>query len=101
VSYTPGPWQAELANKGQSPHIAPEFWMVVEDKQPPYRDAVVNIFWHDGIHTNDEANARLIASAPEMLELLKECVDGLNCQPGYVRSQTIMRMQVVIAKVQP
>jgi hypothetical protein len=70
VKHTPGPWKAELANKGRK--NACEFWAVIEDNHSrTHRDSIVNMFWSDGIRPDDEANARLIAAAPELLEALE------------------------------
>ena len=42
----------------------------------------------------------LHANAQELLEVLKECINGINCQPGYVRSLTIAHALNVIAKAE-
>lgn len=42
----------------------------------------------------------LIGVRDELLEALRECVNGLNCQPGYIRSQTLMRASAAIAKAE-
>lgn len=42
----------------------------------------------------------LIGVRDELLGALKECVNGLNCQPGYVRSQTLIRASAAIAKAE-
>jgi hypothetical protein len=39
---------------------------------------------------------RLRDSNVELLAVLKECVEGVNCQPGYIRSQTIIRAVTAI-----
>ena len=45
-------------------------------------------------HADTEANAALIAAAPEMLELIMELVD----QPGQLH-EDIVRMKRILAKV--
>lgn len=40
----------------------------------------------------------LIAAAPELYEVLDECINGLDCQPGYVKSLTIQKALVALRK---
>ena len=41
-----------------------------------------------------------IAVMPELLTSLRNCVDGLGCQPGYVNSLALTRAQSAIAKAE-
>lgn len=59
TKHTPGPWNASLVYRGENWNIAASG-----------RLAVVECFNDDA-----EANARLIAAAPELLDLLIEAVD--------------------------
>lgn len=58
TSYTQGPWKASLAFRNNEPNI----YVVTDGK------------WGSSsiVETQNEANARLIAAAPELLALLKE-----------------------------
>jgi hypothetical protein len=53
-------------------------------------------------HATDRVNQRkeLQAAREEcdrLRKLLRDCVDGLGCQPGYVKSLTLQRMQAELA----
>jgi hypothetical protein len=85
--HTPGPWRYD---KSHNAH--PGAHRVLG----PDGEVLADYGWFQRFD-EAEANARLIAAAPRLLELVKECVDGLNCQPGYVRSLTLQRMQQAIA----
>ena len=83
MKHTPGPWTTHLTwsqTNGSGYSIA-------ED---------------DGDEDGEEmkANARLISAAPEMLDALKKCVNGLGCQPGYLSSLALTRAQEAIAKAE-
>ncbi len=47
-----------------------------------------------------EANRALMQAAPELLRALKNCVDGLGCQPGYVNTLALSVAQQAIAKAE-
>jgi hypothetical protein len=85
MSYTPGPWKAEIGMLKEMQvdgdfewagyHMRPEGWG---------DDTMVGSVWRDtdkgatGLPGNIETsadNARLIASAPELLEVLEEIID--------------------------
>lgn len=83
---TPGPW---AVSRDAVPKGHEQFTVYAEEGGERVATAFV-----------DEANARLIAASPMLLELIKECVDGLDCQPGYVRSLTLTRMQAAIRAVE-
>ena len=61
-THTPGPWVAERRRFGSWTVLSPEGFYIV--------DRVLSI-------TDIEANARLIAAAPELLAALKECRDAV------------------------
>ena len=42
----------------------------------------------------------LIGVRDELLEALRNCVDGLGCQPGYVNTLALTRAQAAIAKAE-
>ena len=44
-----------------------------------------------------EADARLIAAAPDLLEALQACVDSQECN-GYIGTQTLTEANAAIAK---
>ena len=61
MSHTPGPWEIiEVERFGKIHVYGPSNKPIVAD---------VNTYKHDG-----EANARLIATAPELLECLQSCL---------------------------
>ena len=67
--HTPGPWTAR-------PQTGPQWGVTHGDSEFAF---ICNCFT---LHGNDEANARLIAAAPDMLEALKQSLDWLSSYPG-------------------
>lgn len=64
-SHTPGPWAAFYKNKYDEWHVAIPI---------PGRTSTFSLF-DDGVRSeNPEADARLIAAAPDLLEALREVV---------------------------
>ena len=70
--HTPGPWTVDRTSKG---------WEVLP---PPEVDGGVAFVFDHG-NTEDNANACLIAAAPELLEALKLFADG-SCDSGCADS---------------
>jgi hypothetical protein len=100
-THTPGPWFAQRAigtdDMDCGWHIEPE---MVDYK---YRGMVASVgdAEHIGGITHDErdANARLIAAAPDLLDALTRLVDrALAYLDGYVMSGQITRADVEIAR---
>jgi hypothetical protein len=87
--HTPGPWEIDwyICREGNK-----ELWRVPRSIGPAYVD---HNHWAGNYITVDEANARLIAAAPDLLDALKEAatVLGLN---GCFEAQN--RARAAIAK---
>lgn len=81
--HTPGPWTVDEPHQIWS-EKAREYVAItqVEDFETLPRDQV-------------EANARLIAAAPELLDALEEC---LSCEFAVTDKQAIAKARVAIAK---
>jgi hypothetical protein len=90
-THTPGPWENASVGIGLS---------------------ATQVVWF-GENTNkgiqvigtgkDKANARLIASAPDMLEmckLLEECMETIDGKDGYDASYELAKVRAVLAKVE-
>lgn len=77
LSHTPGPWEAEKHSKGYR-----SYWHI-------YDRAFSRYICDVGGETGDqeEGNARLIASAPDLLEALEEIVSlpGFKAEEEYRR----------------
>lgn len=102
--HTPGPWTVGMT--GEYGTLNPNIIYVNDSSESvcqvyevPLHTSLEEIE-HSGTWDVGLANARLIAASPDLLDVLKECVNGLDCQPGYVRSQTLIRAQSVLAKVE-
>ena len=66
AKHTPGPWGAKLKNAPRAIKLKRDHWEIGQESAPR---AGVGIAFGD-----DEANARLIAAAPELLEALKRII---------------------------
>ena len=67
TQHTPGPWVTDRNQHGEC-HVMDEFGIAIADMAVDY-SSIKKIEEH-------EANARLIAAAPELLEALKDMLDG-------------------------
>ena len=84
-AFTPGPWgysEGEIY-RGNNP-IA----------------SVIPSFGWFRKTAEDEANARLIAAAPEMFEVLSELLDTLEMSKGYGFDEEYEKAREVLAKVE-
>jgi hypothetical protein len=68
--HTPGPWDYEQSLRGDGVPI-PYSWQVLAEIAPP--PGVDEAFMHVA-DCETEANARLIAAAPDLLAALRECI---------------------------
>lgn len=94
VKHTPGPWTVFYKHKYDEWHVA----LPIEGSNMKLA------LCPDGIQSeNREADARLIAAAPDMLEALREAtlaLDGLAKGEGVFKpiEQTIVQAHAAIAK---
>lgn len=75
TKHTPGPWEAERTIPGW--RIGPSYGLVCAICQST----------DSGTHERQEANAHLIAAAPEMLQILKDTRDFLEME-GFEKCAT-------------
>ena len=71
VKHTPGPWWTSKLEVGTVPMMAVKICNAVSGSD--YEEA--------------EANARLIAAAPELLTVLKQCAEALRKNSGKVPAE--------------
>ncbi|HZR03870.1 MAG TPA: hypothetical protein VFA81_11925 [Burkholderiales bacterium] len=91
--YTSGPWQFEIF-VSKPDGGGPPIWRVFSDNDSSY-EATLCELW-SGEHDN-EANARLIAAAPDLLAACEEFVRKVNA--GEARStRSYRQMKAAIAK---
>ena len=87
--HTPGPWEAVTPNP-------PELWDTRIFAGTRYIGMIGNSDNHDGC---DEANARLIAAAPDMLDCLHEIIDYRGGADSALNDEYVMdRVYAAIAK---
>ena len=84
AKHTPGPWRVSPCSNGGLILIR------ADGKHGAHPQTHLQIL--------PEEDAKLIAAAPELLEALRNCVDGLNCQPGYVNTLALKNAQDAIRK---
>lgn len=88
--HTLGPWTVDTDTGGRKPIMA--------------KDGITSVAHTDGLENEDldEANARLIAAAPEMLQALKRAVSMLQAvgMPADAIPQDLEKMEDAIAKAE-
>jgi hypothetical protein len=92
VRHTPGPW--EISGPMGTEHLGgrePWFWVFAERTLHLQVKACSDGF----VRGENEANARLIAAAPELLAALHEC---LTCEFAVTDKAAIARAEAAIAK---
>lgn len=87
VEHTPGPWRVGIEDEC----CIPIEWLDSEPGRPGEQYEVATVAYFDGFPPGErgEANARLIAAAPELLEALELAVatiDRLGGQRGPFKS---------------
>lgn len=91
TEHTPGPWKAAPA---ESPTYS------IGPTDPSVKPGIVAVT----VGGNDEANARLIAAAPDLLDLCQALLDRLETTSGRLPLEPVQqrgwagRLRVVIAK---
>jgi|TARA_R100000482_G_C5128275_1_gene150120 hypothetical protein len=91
-THTQGPWAIEDCTPGESTGLR----FTINSKDNVI--ARTTDGWKEA-----QANARLIAAAPEMLEmckLLKECMETIDGKDGYDASYELAKVRAVLAKVE-
>ena len=89
ATFTPGPWQIEDCTPGESTGLRFEVGT---------KDSVIartTDGWKEA-----HANARLIAAAPEMYEVLQELADSMELAKNYGYEKEHAMIQEVLAKVE-
>jgi hypothetical protein len=95
TKHTPGPWSFEPAFKiGEHWAAGAAHGVTANDNKDKWRGYVTNVLANS---PNAEANARLIAAAPDMLDALRGSLDALRsiCDPG---DPALVRVYAAIAK---
>ena len=88
-THTPGPWVVKHDEKGL-PFIG------VESDPRTYNGTIASV-------DTSEKDARLIASAPELLEMCKlfeDCMANMDGMDGYDTSYELAKVRAVLAKVE-
>ena len=107
ATHTPGPWHAWYCKENEtvggiiqdtnteSPRM---ICRMAKEKRVIHKDKRKS---DDFVHSaEDEANARLIAAAPEMFEVLSELLDTLEMSKGYGFDEEYEKAREVLAKVE-
>ena len=96
-THTPGPWHYSEVIRGRDQYY--------RQIRGDFKIAEVHAC-HSGVagtkkgRAEDEANARLIAAAPEMYEILSELLDTLEMSKGYGFDEDYEKLCEVLAKVE-
>ena len=96
TQHTPGPWRARPSDTNPA-----RVWITQD--APPNTKAVPFIAQCAEGNPQAEANARLIAASPELLDALAECVawhdlDGQRSQPVYSTQSDVGRRMIAAAR---
>ena len=95
--HTPSPWESVCDADGDHAIWANDVLIAVTDGWP---DATARVHSEKvRTHDEDEANAHLIAAAPEMLELLEEAVlDAEKCVNPGMRLTNYDKVKAIIRR---
>jgi hypothetical protein len=97
AAHTPGPWL--VANNGKNGKKTPTFRVWRTDPNQPKGDDFGNIGYACiAPHVGGEANARLIAASPELLEALETLVQRVSDLGTNGFSQEVAKGKAAIAK---
>ena len=97
ATHTPGPWHYSEVIRGRDQYY--------RQIRADFKIAEVHAC-HSGVagtkkgRAEDEANARLIAAAPAMYEVLSELLDTLEMSKGYGFDEEYDKLREVLAKVE-
>jgi hypothetical protein len=91
MKHTPGPWKFDIEPRGKG-------W-------PGLFQVTTNILEYgldgeEGIYIDNPADARLLAAAPEMLEILKLVVSVSQHDATLITRQVADRMKAIVAKAE-
>ncbi len=94
-AHTPGPWTA--VTHGADPEVPAHVkWTRREADGRIHADFIADC--HRSARNEQDANARLIATAPEMLELLADALSGARFCVGICGHEICGRVRGVVAK---
>tara|TARA_B100002019_G_C20844233_1_gene391442 strand:- start:5 stop:373 length:369 start_codon:yes stop_codon:yes gene_type:complete len=110
ATHTPGPWHAWYCKENETgggifqdtnAESQRMICRMAKEKRVIHKDKRKS---DDFVHSaEDEANARLIAAAPEMYEmckLLEECMENIDGRDGWDASYELAKVREVLAKVE-
>lgn len=89
AQHTPGPWMATVGNRGTLCVISGDAWICGELSNG-----------NGEVPGEAEANARLIASAPELLSALKDLVEAVYEHGTFVPDAPIDQANRIIARAE-
>jgi hypothetical protein len=97
--HTPGEWKVGPASSGRGPSDDGGDYPITvwEDDYPHIIAEVINKTRED-THQPAEANAKLIAAAPDLLEALKECHEYIVGYPTMQNRPITGRARAIIKK---
>ena len=95
ATHTPGPWHAFE----QCSYSATKGLFEIDANHPSGNRQTIAVTPFAGDGHELWANARLIAAAPEMFEVLSELLDTLEMSKGYGFDEEYEKVREVLAKV--
>ena len=96
ATHTPGPWHAFE----QCSYSATKGLFEIDANHPSGNRQTIAVTPFAGDGHELWANARLIAAAPEMFEVLSELLDTLEMSKGYGFDEEYEKVREVLAKVE-
>lgn len=100
-AFTPGPWSLS-SSIHEEEHSNQEYYHIIAKKRMS-DIGMIRVAKHKPIRTTDEANARLIAAAPELLEqckLFEKCLTHLINSGDSGADLERDKLREVLAKVE-
>ena len=96
AKHTPGPWKVEYGHRSNYPHQIVS--TTIKDRMG--RSQIITTWGAIAIKSSDEgqANARLIASAPDLMDAIEQALDDMRGDGLFVCQATKDQLRAAIAK---
>ena len=97
VKHTPGPWKISRCQLKKTEHSAPDM-LIEHGNKTEHSPLLCQVYAAGGEHPR-EANAKLIAAAPELLEALRDVLEMCKpCDDNPDNRASVLKAKAAISK---